>query len=231
MNRVSIRPTFPHSFAFTFRALLLLFFFCVCARLLRSLFLRLIISWILRAVFCLICVFHLGSVIFSFIRTAILWTIRRQPTDKENPSLRAHTHRTHSAEISKKRYSIPAEKRKKKRTNVELEPKTNWMENDADTLRRCKIASHEDKKKLQRKKRKMRKYLVVTFFMLLMQNSCVFLMQDNFLHFYFVLFVRIAFTIGLLSFVKIFLQTFSILFSAFFSYFYSSFTSSTDHYI
>lgn len=75
------------------------------------------------------------------------------------------------------------------------------------------------------KEREMRKYLVVTFFMLLMQNSCVFLMQGNFLHFYFVLcggrahpfhctenYVCLLFVRAFLFRTKIFLQTFSILF-------------------
>lgn len=92
--------------------------------------------------------------------------------------------------------------------------KTNWMENDADAFpcknRIARLRRRRKKTQPTNERRKMRKYLVVTFFMLLMQNSCVFLMQDNFLHFYFVLFVRTAFEFC--SFVKIFLQTFSILF-------------------
>lgn len=75
------------------------------------------------------------------------------------------------------------------------------MENDADSFCGPKQhCTHPSALRLthihQRiKRKKMRKYLVVTFFILLMQNSCVFLMQDNFLHFYSVLFIRIDFTI------------------------------------
>lgn len=228
MNRVSIRPTFPHLFAFTFRCAL-----CVCCFFIHTYiyiyylacfdrcFLHLIIFWILRAEFfllvwfvCFIWVrlyFHLRECSYIVRMFNGIAKEKSQLSHRANAEKRQRTQA--KAEISKNtRYSIPAQRKSVKWTKMtgtknKLNGKWCWcsfilfcvffccFSQFPHLFRRRRhhllllyfISLLQNRISHWKKEREMRKYLVVTFFMLLMQNSCVFLMQGNFLHFYFVL--------------------------------------------
>lgn len=158
----------PHSFAFTFRTLFLLLILflrcvCICARALTSIALSFVLSFhgfFVLLFFCLICVFHLGSVIFSFMWTLPILCAMLNHSSAANgqgkPSSNTHTKtraraltsNTESVKISKKDIQFQRKSVKWSTQKWKWNRKTNWMENDADTFSHYKIASQDDEKKV-----------------------------------------------------------------------------------